>query len=223
MSDACPHPREGGKPARGGPGWEHTAGSLPRTGICRVRPLRKGWVVGHHRWHVTGGGGTNPSPFPPYPKMRKCALPSLPRLSEMSPWCTGGGRPFLCAPWSWGRKMQRGDTAPNPNPDPDPTASSPMGWGPLVPRWDRAQDGDISMVTPPWDPPMFPTTGCPLPRDAAVPSACPRAVRHPLPQTAVPAGGSGGHHMSLLNPSHSWGFLQTPTCPPARPARAPAP
>lgn len=118
MSDACPHPREGGKPARGGPGWEHTAGSLPRRGICRVRPLRKGWVVGHHmacHW----GGGTNPSPFPPYPKMRKYALPALPRLP------LGGGSPLFVRPAEQGQGNERGDTAPNPSPDPDPTASSP--------------------------------------------------------------------------------------------------
>lgn len=176
MSDACPHPREGGKPARGGPGWEHTAGSLPRRGICRVRPLRKGWVVGHHmacHW----GGGTNPSPFPPYPKMRKYALPALPRLP------LGGGRPFLCVPRSRGKEMS-GETRPQ---IPARTLT-PQHHPPLVPCWEHAQEGDISMITLPWDPPpcspprAVPCQGtllspAPVPGPCAIP--CPRQLSLP--------------------------------------------
>lgn len=170
------------------------------------------------------GGDTNPSPFPPYPKMRKCALPSLPRLSEMSPWCVCGGVAPFCAPHGAGAGKCSGETRPQiPAQTPTPQHHPPWGGGHschagIVPRMGISQRSP-RLGTPPCSPPR----AVPCQGTLLSPAPVPVAVRHPLPQTAVPAGGSGGHHMSLLNPSHSWGFLQTPTCPPARPARAPAP
>lgn len=137
--------------------------------------------------------------------MRKCALPSLPRLSEMSPWCVCGGLPLFVRPMELGQENAAGRHGPKSQPRPRPHNIIPHGAGAT-----RAMLGSC----PGWgylnDHPAVGPPHAPLPRDAAVPSACPRG-RAPSPAPdSCPCRGVG---WPPYVPAESLAFMGLPPNP----------
>lgn len=185
-----------GGDAQPGDTWESC---VPAMEICWVRPLRKGWVS-------LLALAVSASPIPLHLKVRKSPLCSLScPCRDVSPFGTDIWRPTgvgQCSVYSF--------TPLSPRP---PSHRARLGhWGHLNHTENVPRIGTVGQ--PNCLPPKRPLPAALLLSPAPVLGPC--AI--PLAQTAVPLGGGEGsnrHHMSLLNPSHSWVFLQEPTCPPA--------